>query len=291
VLLAGGVVLFVLHCAPPEHLTERIGGVSGNGGTQGSAGTGAAGTTGAAGDSGAAGDGSLAGTTGSAGTTAAAGTTGTAGTGAAGTGAAGTGAAGTTAAAGTTGTAGTTAAAGTTGTAGTGAAGTGAAGTGAAGTGGPTVNGCLNANWVFTPNYICVNPPNPSCGFQASAREPINAIDGNTATRYTSGKTQSGDENFVITFGGRVRLTGITIMTTDATDYMRAYRVEYSATDGTTFTAFNPAVMGTGQTNLTITFPATTMKAIKVYQTGMVAAPATSWWSIHEITLTGCTPQ
>jgi hypothetical protein len=31
------------------------------------------------------------------------------------------------------------------------------------------------------------------------------------------------------------------------------------------------------------------MKAIKIYQTGMTTAPATSWWSIHEIDLVGCT--
>jgi hypothetical protein len=81
-------------------------------------------------------------------------------------------------------------------------------------------------------------------------------------------------------------------MTSTATDYIRAYRAEFSATDGTTFTPFAPVVMGTGSANLTITFPAaTTMKAIKIYQTGMVVAPSTSWWAINEITLVGCVQQ
>jgi hypothetical protein len=306
-------------------------GVTGLAGS-GAAGTGAAGDTGAAGqgiagDTGSAGTG-LAGSNGAAGTgtagTGAAGT-GTAGTGAAGAGAAGTGAAGTGAAgmgrAGTggagTGAAGTgaagTGAAGTgaagTGTAGTGAAGTGAAGTGAAGTGAAGtgaagtgaagtgaagvsgVNGCPNTAWTFTPNFIC-QAPNPSCGFAETARLPQYAIDGDTGTRYTSGKTQSGDENFVLSFAGRVRISGITLNAQgSANDAMRAYRVEYSATDGTTFVPFNPVVQGTGNANLTINFPATTMKAIKVYQTGMQPAGVTSWWSIHEITLVGCQQQ
>jgi hypothetical protein len=79
--------------------------------------------------------------------------------------------------------------------------------------------------------------------------------------------------------------------TATAADAAKAYKAEYS-TDGTNFVAFNPAVMGTGGVSpLAVTFPVTTMKAIKITQTGATVAPATSWWSIAEITLTGCVDQ
>ena len=76
-------------------------------------------------------------------------------------------------------------------------------------------------------------------------------------------------------------------VTSNGGDGAKAYKLEYS-TDGTTFVAFNPAVAGTGSDNITITFPATVMKAIRMTQTGAVVAPATNWWSIFEITFAGC---
>ena len=77
-----------------------------------------------------------------------------------------------------------------------------------------------------------------------------------------------------------------------ATDAATAYKAEYS-TDGTTFVAFAPPVAGTGGVaSIPITFPsATIMTAVKITQTGVVVAPATSWWSISELTLTGCVDQ
>jgi hypothetical protein len=263
-------------------------GGAGSAGHSGEAGStpniGAGGGAGVAGSGGSVGVSGIAGVEGTAGTVAQAGQTGAAGT-------EGTiGGAGTSGTAGTKGAGGSSASAGSGGGAGVTGSGTGGM-AGATGAAGQTGGGCNRANWTFIPNNICVNPPNPSCGFQATAREPKNAIDGDPTTRYTSGKTQSGDENFVLSFGSRVRITGINVVTTDMTDYARAYRLEYAAADETTFVAFNPIVAGTGAVNLAITFPATTMMALKFFQTGMVAAPSTSWWGIHEITVTGCVPQ
>jgi hypothetical protein len=158
-----------------------------------------------------------------------------------------------------------------------------------AGAGG-TVNGCDRANWTFTPQYTCDYPGNGNCNFDINQRAPAGAIDGLANTRYTDGRTQAGGEYVIVSFAGKVKLSGMNVMTTTGGDGAKAYRLEYS-TDGTTFTVFTPAIAAVGGDNLMIPFPATTLKAIKMVQTGMAVAPAINWWSIHEITFTGCTPQ
>jgi hypothetical protein len=228
--------------------------------------------------------------------------TGAAGTGALDpTGAAGTGAVDPTGAAGTgavdpTGAAGTMGAAGTTGAAGTGAAGTGAAGAGAAGTTGAAGTGakpdggtpdvvappdpCNRATWTFTASVVC-----PTCG-AAAQREPANAIDGNQATRYTSGIFQGskGPETATLSFPSAVTLSGIRI-TSAGGDGPSLYRVDWS-TDRTTFWTFEPAVTGPGTDDVTVTFPAPkTLLAFRITQLGL---KTTNWWSIHELTVAGC---
>jgi len=164
--------------------------------------------------------------------------------------------------------------------------------TGAAGAPSNALDGCNHVNWVFTPSLICDPAANPSCNFQASARDPAGAIDGDTTTRYTDGQTQVGGEYVILAFGSTIKLSGVTLIANPAADGAKAYKAEYS-TDGTTFVAFAPAVAGTGGlASLPINFPAATlMRAIKITQTGMTVAPATSWWSINEITLNGCVDQ
>ena len=188
---------------------------------------------------------------------------------------------------GTNGAAGT-AAAGTNGAAGTAAAGT----SGAAGTVATSVNGCDRANWTFTPEYTCDYPANPSCNFATTARLPQNAIDGLTTTRYTDGRTQAGGEYVILSFGGSVKISGMTMVGDPLSDSAKAYKAEYS-TDGTTFVAFTPAVSGTGGiVTIVMTGPApTVMKAIKITQTGATVAPATSWWSIEELSPNNCVQQ
>jgi F5/8 type C domain len=260
--LAVGLVVASLQCGQPERATNIaiMGGAGSTGNDAAGAGAGTAGDNGTAGDGAAGTTPPLAGTSGTNGGTN--GTTPDAG------------AAGTTAAAGTNGAAGTTAAAGTSGAAGT-----------------VAVNGCDRVNWKFTPEFTCDYPANPSCNFQATARLPQNAIDGDPTTRYTDGMTQVGGEYVVLDFGGSVKISGLTMVgdPTAAGDSAKAYAVQYS-TDGTTFMAFTPAVAGTGGTiTITIAFPAATVvRAVKITQTGKTVAPATSWWSISELTPTNC---
>jgi F5/8 type C domain len=273
-------------CAPDpvqkgdSTMNINVGGDAGMG-SAGAAGTGAAGTsTMTSGDGGTT---ATAGTSGAAGTTAAAGTSGTAGTGAA----------GTTAAAGTSG----AGVAGTTGgAAGTGAAGTGAAGTAAAGTSGgagttsvpdagvdaPPPNPCDHTTWTFVPSVVCTT----TCAAMAvSQKDPANAIDGNPATRYTTGITQGskGPETATLTFHSPVSITGVTLLSKGG-DGPFMYQVD-SSTDGVTFNAFVPPAVGAGSDTLTVPFERTFMRAIRITQTGV---KKTNWWSIHELTVIGC---
>lgn len=277
-------VLLVVACEPDP--IKKIEVMSGSAGTSGAAGSfGAAGDTGVAGTTGAAGDTGVAGTTGAAGDSSVAGTLGT------------TGAAGVTAAAGTTGTAGTTAAAGTTGSAGT----TGTAGTtGAAGTAPPPptcdtpAGACTRACWTLTPSLKC---DTAQCGgITASLKEARYAIDGNQATRYTTGRKQGGGptdggvsdagappaEYVVLSFSRPVSITGFQ-MTSAGTDGPAAYAAQYSV-DGATFQPFDPAESGVGSNDVNATFAATVVKALRIDQTGV----KDKWWSIHELTVKGC---
>jgi hypothetical protein len=90
-----------------------------------------------------------------------------------------------------------------------------------------------------------------------------------------------------------VTISGLTLDTTgSAGDYPRAYTVEYSL-DGTNFESVlsedGGVLSGVGEVVTVITFPEpVTLLAVRITQTGMTEAPATSWWSIHELTLSDC---
>lgn len=149
--------------------------------------------------------------------------------------------------------------------------------------GAPAVGGCDRADWTFTPSALC---DTAACtGIPATQRDPAGAIDGDRSTRYTSGRYQgsAGPESVTLTFGHTVTLAGLNLFTSALGDGPASYEVEY-ATTGTNFVAFNPPVAGTGSDDLSISFPARAMNAVRVTQTG--SKPW--WWSIHELTLLGC---
>ena len=164
----------------------------------------------------------------------------------------------------------------------------GAATSGAAGTGG-AVDGCSNTTWCATGSCVAVDEFVKFC----EADPPAQAIDGNPLTRYTSGDRQNGTEEFSVLFPTTVTISGIGLTVPYALDAPAAYAVEYS-TDGSSFAPFEPPVTGNGTDELTqpspgisllsIGFPPTAMKAVKVKQTGEKAG----WWSILELTVVDC---
>jgi hypothetical protein len=229
---------------------------------------------GGAGASGSGGATALAGANGLAGSTGAAGNTGSAGApGAAGTGAGGVG--GGTAGAGGVGrgAAGSNADAGSEASAGSGGAAGGAAGAaGAPPDAGPPVNYCDRSHWTATASASYTMAP---------AGPPIQGIDGNLTTKWTSGRSQDGTDFYQVDFGGTVKLTKITLDDTgdnSAADFPLMYQV-YGSTDGTTFGA-TPFVTGSGTANSTmITFPEQTVRAVRIRELGTKA----EWWSIGEL--------
>jgi hypothetical protein len=145
---------------------------------------------------------------------------------------------------------------------------------------------CARRNWTFIPKFLC---DTPACqDVPASAKNPFNAIDGMPDTRYTTGRSQgsAGPENVVLQLPRLASLTGLTLLTTSG-DGPATYLVEYSL-DGTTFQGFEPAVFGAGSEATAISFPATTMLAVRATQTGV---KTTNWWSINELDVVGCAPR
>ena len=140
----------------------------------------------------------------------------------------------------------------------------------------PVVGGvdpCVRRNWTFIPKFIC---DTPACqDVPASAKNPFGAIDGMPDTRYTTGRMQGSDgpENVVLQLPRLASLTGLTLLTTSG-DGPATYLVE-SSLDGTTFQGFQPPVFGAGSEMTAISFPATTMLAVRVTQTGV---KTTNWW-------------
>jgi hypothetical protein len=153
----------------------------------------------------------------------------------------------------------------------------------------PVVGGvdpCARRNWTFIPKFLC---DTPACSdVPASAKNPFGAIDGMPDTRYTSGRMQgsAGPENVVLQLPRLTSLTGLTLLTTSG-DGPATYLVEYSL-DGTTFQSFQPPVAGAGSETTAVSFPATTLLAIRVTQTGV---KTTNWWSINELNVVGCVPR
>src|SRR5260221_442660 len=93
-----------------------------------------------------------------------------------------------------------------------GVTGTAGTGTGAAGTGSNALDGCNHVNWTFTAPLICDPATIPNCGFcntYPTQCGPQYAIDGDTTTRYTDGRTQVGGEYVILAFGSTIKLSGV----------------------------------------------------------------------------------
>ncbi|HEY2903990.1 MAG TPA: discoidin domain-containing protein [Polyangia bacterium] len=146
-------------------------------------------------------------------------------------------------------------------------------------------NACDHVTWTFVPNFLC---DTPECvPLPADQKDPAGAIDGDLATRWTSGRSQGSGgvaETVTVTFAAPVTIRGISLLTTVADDGPAAYRVEHSE-DGVAFTGFNPPLAGAGSDTLTIQLPvAATTHAVRVVQTG----GKTHGWSINELSTVGC---
>jgi hypothetical protein len=160
-------------------------------------------------------------------------------------------------------------------------------GTGGSGTGGaPATDRCPAARWTLAVNNLC---DTALCtDIPANKKVPAGAIDGDPATRYTTGRFQgsNGPETVTITFPGNVTISGFHLLNTSPGDAPAQYKAEFAVGAGTVFSAFQAPVAGAGSDDLMVTFPQpTTLRALRVTQTGTKSA---NWWSIHEFTVQDC---
>ncbi|HEX2880889.1 MAG TPA: discoidin domain-containing protein, partial [Polyangiaceae bacterium] len=131
-----------------------------------------------------------------------------------------------------------------------------------------------------TPTAFATDPPDPAS----------NAVDGNTGTMWQSGTNQvantppasgNGTQWFRLDLGSSKYVSGISINTTNG-DWTRGYAVRLS-TDGT-FDTEPYVTSGSGNAGITnISFTTSLARYILINQTQANA----SWWSIHEIGVTG----
>ncbi len=106
-----------------------------------------------------------------------------------------------------------------------------------------------------------------------------NAIDGNEATRWSTGAAQAAGQWFEVNLGSTQTFEQITIDAGPSTgDYPRGYTVSVS-TNGTSWTQV-AAGAGTGQL-VTVTFPVQTAQYIQIVQT--TSGAVGNWWSIAEL--------
>jgi glucosylceramidase len=145
------------------------------------------------------------------------------------------------------------------------------------------VSGIANLNWLrFTAPGAPPDPggPLPRTGWAVTASPTSgsegNAIDGNPASRWTSGTGQADGHWFRVDLGAPRTFDKVVVDSGTGNDYARGYRVDASS-DGAAWTALASG-SGTGQL-LTVPLPATTARYLRLVQTGS----AGNWWSIHEL--------
>lgn len=125
----------------------------------------------------------------------------------------------------------------------------------------------------------------PRDGWQASASAsdpddpPSHAIDGDTATRWSSGEGMRPGDWFQLDLGSTQTFNRI-VLDSDASagDFVRQYEV-YTSDDGTTWD--KPIATGPGSAVTRILLPTTTARYIRVVN----KSSSGSWWSIHDLSV------
>ena len=146
-------------------------------------------------------------------------------------------------------------------------------------------DGVANLNWLtFTVGGAPPDPgaPLPRTGWTAAASpsggDTSNALDGNPATRWTSGQGQANGHWFRVDLGSAQTFDRLKLDSGTGGDYPRGLEVQVSA-DGLAWTQVATAT-GSGQF-VDVPFAARTARYVRLVQTGS----AGNWWSIHELDL------
>ena len=115
-----------------------------------------------------------------------------------------------------------------------------------------------------------------------SGGSPANAIDGDIASRWSTGASQANGQWFQVDIGATNTLSQIVLDAGSSSgDYPRGYRVNVS-NDGSNWGS--ALATGTGASQVTtIRFATNSARYIRVTQTGSTSG----WWSIHEVNVYG----
>src|SRR5690606_33777957 len=104
-----------------------------------------------------------------------------------------------------------------------------------------------------------------------------NAIDGDPATRWSTGAGMQPGDWFQVDLGEVTSFSEISLDTSGSPgDFARGYEV-YVSDDGESWG--EPIARGGGRTQLRVLLPAVEARYIKIVNTGSSG----SWWSIHEL--------
>ena len=106
-----------------------------------------------------------------------------------------------------------------------------------------------------------------------------NAIDGDLATRWSTGQPQVGDESFSIDLGARVSMSQVVL---DDSSHPGDFPAAYTLTLSTDGVAYFTVAMGVGATVTTISFMPRVARFVRLLQTGTTPV---SWLSIDELTI------
>jgi hypothetical protein len=141
-------------------------------------------------------------------------------------------------------------------------------------------------DWIEVLGSSSTLPPTGICkpsmwNVTASASGTAGALDGDLATRWTTGRPMTPGDYYQIDFTGTVNLSAITLNNTQTSpnDFAATYAL-YTSQDGVTFSP-TPALMApgaAGQTNLM--FPQESLRAVRIQVTSV---NGTAWWSIGEV--------
>jgi F5/8 type C domain/Carbohydrate binding domain len=133
------------------------------------------------------------------------------------------------------------------------------------------------SGWTATASST---PTDPCCTGDA----PANVLDGNSATRWSSGVAQAANQWFQVDMKATKSFNSISMDAGSSTgDYPHGYQV-FVSNDGSNWGS--AIASGSGTTQLvTVSFATQSARYIKVTQTGS----AGNWWSIHEFNVYGST--
>jgi hypothetical protein len=115
----------------------------------------------------------------------------------------------------------------------------------------------------------------------AAGDPPERAIDGDDATRFSTGAPQAGDEWLQIDFGASITLNEVTLQTSN-NDYFRHYQLRVSGkSEDFAAQVLKEADGATGA--ITVTLPQTHKgQYLTIRQTGKVTP---TWWSLFEVSV------